>query len=278
LTDETFNSAKAASDYPLVSVLFVTYKRFDLLERAVHSFLRNTFYPRLEIVIADDGSGSEIQDKIRQLPADVFALSPVNQGLGPNNNNGLKHCTGKYILMIQDDWQCFGPRDYLRNAVGVMEANPTVGTINFCGAPHPPDLNQELAGCDNPPCYLTPKPHDNPQKEEFLYSDQPHLISREAQDFIGQYISHRHIENSENDYCARWKAQSKYSAAMFPDYYRKVFVEFDTRRSFRTSRARYRVGVYLQPLKPYLPKAVIKVGKAIVLKSIYGLEKLRIVR
>ncbi|MBV8630521.1 MAG: glycosyltransferase family 2 protein [Silvibacterium sp.] len=278
MTDSNPDRMPDASDLPLVSVLFVTYKRFDLLERAVHSFRRNTSYPKLEVVIADDGSGPEIQDQIRKLPADVFALSPVNQGLGPNNNNGLKHCTGKYILMIQDDWGCFGPPDYLLNAVRVMEANPTVGTINFCGAPHPADLNQRLAGSENPPCYLTPKPYDNPQKEEFLYSDQPHLISREAQDFIGPYIYHRHIENSENDYCARWKAQTRYSAAMFPDYYRKVFLEFDTSRSFRNSRARYRVGVYLQPLKPLLPKAVIKVGKAVVLKSIYGLEKLRIVR
>lgn len=277
MTDSKFDHV-SASEYPLVSVLFVTYKRVDLLERAVHSFRKNTSYPRLEVVIADDGSGPEIQARIRKLPADVFALSPVNQGLGPNNNNGIAHCSGKYILMIQDDWECFGPPDYLRNAVRVMEANPTVGTINFCGAPHPTDPKDKLAGSENPPCYLTPKPYDNPVKEEFLYSDQPHLILREAQDFIGPYIYHRYIENSENDYCARWKAQSKYSAAMFPDYYRKIFVEIDTSRSLRATRARYRVGTYLQPLKAYLPKPLVKVGKAVVLKSIYGLEKLRIVR
>ena len=82
------------------------------------------FLSALEVVIADDGSGPEIQAKIRTLPADVFALSPENQGLGPNNNNGIAHCKGKYILMIQDDWECFGPPDYLSNAVWVLEANP----------------------------------------------------------------------------------------------------------------------------------------------------------
>ena len=95
MTDSNFDRTSAPTDYPLVSVLFVTYKRVDLLEKAVHSFLKNTSYPRLEVVIADDGSGREIQDKIRTLPADVYALSPVNQGLGPNNNNGIAHCTGQ---------------------------------------------------------------------------------------------------------------------------------------------------------------------------------------
>ena len=159
-----------------------------------------------------------------------------------------------------------------------MEANPTVGTINFCGAPHSTDPKDKLAGSDNPPCYLTPKPYDNPVKEEFLYSDQPHLISREAQDFIGPYIYHRHIENSENDYCARWKAQSRVFSGDVP----RLLPEDLSRDRYEPEpshhRARYRVGTYLQPLTAYLPKPLVKVGKAVVLNSIYGLEKLRIVR
>ena len=90
------------SGYPLVSVLFITYKRVELLERSFRAFLGNTDYPNLETVIADDGSGAEIQRRVRTLPADVFALAPRNQGLGANNNNGLRHCSGKYILMIQE--------------------------------------------------------------------------------------------------------------------------------------------------------------------------------
>ena len=82
------------SEWPLVSALFITYKRFELLKETVESFRRNTDYPRLELVIADDGSGPEIQEQIRKLPADVFALLPKNRGLGANNNNGIEHCSG----------------------------------------------------------------------------------------------------------------------------------------------------------------------------------------
>ena len=86
----------ANRDHPLVSALFITYDRFDLLERAVYSFRENTEYSNLELVISDNGSPPEVQDKIRNLPADVFAFFPKNRGLGANNNNGIRNCSGKY--------------------------------------------------------------------------------------------------------------------------------------------------------------------------------------
>ena len=49
-------------EWPLVSVLFITYKRFDMLQKSFESFRRNTNYPRLELVIADDGSSTAFND------------------------------------------------------------------------------------------------------------------------------------------------------------------------------------------------------------------------
>jgi glycosyltransferase involved in cell wall biosynthesis len=269
-------------EWPLVSALFITYKRFDLLKQTVESFRRNTDYPRLELVIADDGSGPEIQAQIRTLPADVFTLSPKNRGLGANNNNGITHCNGKYILMIQDDWECRGPADYLTNAVAVFETNPQLGFINFAGAPHPPDLMQPLKGSDEP-CYVTPRPYEGSPREEFLYCDQPHLQSRASLDAIGPYIEDRDMEKCETDYNYRWKHQTSFLAAVFPGYYMKVFSNEGVaqRQSFRTTRFRYKVARFLLPAKPFLLKhasPVFKLGKALVQGSVSTLEKLRIVR
>jgi glycosyltransferase involved in cell wall biosynthesis len=267
---------------PLVSVLFITYKRFDMLKQTVESFLHNTSYPNLELVIADDGSGPEIQQKIRTLPVQVFALPPKNQGLGANNNQGLRLCTGKYILMVQDDWACQGPSDYLANAVSVMEANPQVGLINFASAPHPPDLNQPLKGSDEP-CYVTPVPYEDGLKEHFLYSDQPHIRSRAALEHVGYYIEDRDMEKCEIDYNHRWKMQTQFLTAVFPGYYMKVFNNEGVAQqvSFRTTRFRYKVATFLQPAKPFLQKhanPVFKFGKAFVQGSLRTLERLRIVR
>lgn len=263
---------------PLVSVLFITYKRIDHLERALRAFRENTDYPNLEIVIADDGSGAEIQSRIRMLPADVFALAAKNSGLGGNNNNGLRHCTGKYVLMIQDDWQCQGPPDYLSNAVAVLEANPRVGIINFAGGNHPPDLTQPLPGSGEP-CYVTPVPVLS-NKEEFLYSDQPHLQSREALEFMGNYYEDRSIGRAEIDYSQRWERQSRFLTAVFPDYYMRVFSNEgeDPAMSFRHQELGYRVDRALLPIANLLKKncwPLFKLGRASVRSTVALIEKMR---
>jgi len=268
-------------DHPLVSVLFITYKRIDLLESALRAFRKNTDYPNLEIVIADDGSGAEIQRRIRMLPADVFALSPKNSGLGANNNNGLRHCTGKYILMIQDDWRCQGPPDYLANAVAVFEANPQVGIINFAGGNHPPDLTQPLPGSSGP-CYVTPTPVVS-NKEEFLYSDQPHLQSRDALEFVGDYYEDRNIGRAETDYSQRWERQNRFLTAVFPNYYMRVFSNEgeDPAMSFRHQELGHRVDRALLPIANLLRKncrPLFKLGRTSVRSTVALIEKMRAVR
>jgi glycosyltransferase involved in cell wall biosynthesis len=268
------------SPFPLVSVLFITYKRFEMLEQSLCRFRENTDYPNLQLVIADDGSGPDIQAKIRTLPADIFALMPKNRGLGANNNNGLRHCTGKYILMIQDDCICRGPRDYLRNTVLVMEANPGVGIVNYCGAPHPIDESRMLAG-GTEPCYVTPRAYENAAQEYFLYTDQPHVISRAALEHVGYYLELRDMEECERDYNRRWRDQSRFATAVMPGYYKKLYVHQGVEQSFRTSRFRYRVQRALQPLKPALESvspALFRRAKSFVNWTLRGMERIRMVR
>lgn len=266
------------NEWPLVSALFITYKRFHHLERAVLAFREHTDYPNLEIVIADDGSPEEIQRQIRTLPADVFALLPKNCGLGANNNNGLRHCSGKYVLMIQDDWICQGPPRYLRDAVAVMEANPKVGIINFAACLHPPDLKQQLKGSIEP-CFVTPKPLEGLATEQFLYSDQPHLRTRKIEEVVGYYLEDRDMERCEMDFSNRWKHQTQFLTAIFPGYHHKAFVNpMEAKESFRLNRFRYRVARALQPLKDFIPKPLVGVARNCVLWPIYLMERLRIIR
>lgn len=267
------------SEAPLVSVLFITYKRFDLLKRAVEQFRANTEYPNLEIVIADDGSVPEVQEKIRGLGADRFALPRQNKGLGANFNQGLALCNGKYVLLIQDDWICHGPPEYLAEAVRIFESNSDLGLINFAGAAHPPDISRRLPG-SNEPCYLTPEPLKGPIKY-FLYSDQPHLQSRTAIDWVGPYLESKDMEQCETDYNYRWQQQTRFTTAVFPGYYHKVFVDEGQQHSFRTTRIRYRVHNALLPMKSFLLRyapALFTGGKAAIERTLCFLERRGILR
>ncbi|MGC2161911.1 MAG: glycosyltransferase family A protein [Silvibacterium sp.] len=264
--------------FPLVSALFITWRRFDLLKPTVESFLRNTNYPNLELVIADDGSEPAVQALIRTLPAQHFSLPPSHRGLGANNNNGLGLCTGKYIFMIQDDWLCHGPSDYLRNTVAVLEANPDVGIINFAGAPHPPDYTLPLNGSAEA-CYVTPIPFQASTTEQFLYSDQPHIQTRAALDSIGPYKEDRDMEACEIDYNYRWGNQKLFGTAVFPAYYMRVFTNEGEARSFRTNLLRYRVQRALLPLKPALEgfsPVLFQRAKSIVQWTIRRIERMRL--
>jgi glycosyltransferase involved in cell wall biosynthesis len=270
------------SEWPLVSVLFITWRRFDLLKPTVESFLRNTDYPNLELVIADDGSGPEMQKLIRMLPAQRFALMEKHRGLGANNNNGLAQCSGSYILMIQDDWLCHGPRDYLANTIAVLEINPEVGIINFAGAPHPPDLNRQLKGSSEP-CFVTPRPYEDGCKEYFLYCDQPHIRSRAALESIGAYIEDLDMEQCEIDYNHRWQRQTRFLTAVFPAYFMHVFSnEGEAQgRSHRLNKFRHRVQRPLTPAARWLRQncqLIYLAGRWSVKTGIRFLEKLRLVR
>jgi glycosyltransferase involved in cell wall biosynthesis len=263
-----------AAGRPLVSVLFLTYKRLDLLKNSIERFRAYTDYPNLELVIADDGSSPAIQSEIRRLPGDRFALRRHNKGLGANFNQGLALCSGKYILVIQDDWMCSGPPDYLAQAVNVFESNPDLGLINFAGAAHPPDFSMPLGGGDEL-CYRTPEPRGGPI-EYFLYSDQPHLQSRAAVDYVGPYLESRDMEECETNYNRRWKDQNRFHTAVFPAYYMRVFSNVGEQHSFRTTRLRYKVHKALLPVKPFMTQHMpffFGVGKAAVERTLRFFER-----
>jgi glycosyltransferase involved in cell wall biosynthesis len=266
---------------PLVSVLFITYKRLDLLRMSLAAFRRNTDYPNLEVIIADDGSGPEIQAQIRTLGADVYALAPTNRGLGANNNNGIQHCSGKYILMIQDDWECCGPADYLRNTIHVMESNPAVGLVNYCGEPNPIDEARPLGGSDE--YCIASKACGEGLNGYVRYSDQPHVASRAATEHVGYYAEDRRMDEGEceEDYHRRWRNQTKFISAVFPKYYMRTYANRGVEQSFRTSRFRHRIDRKLIPVAEYLKqhfRPLYWMGRRSLRTSVRILERLHLVR
>jgi glycosyltransferase involved in cell wall biosynthesis len=242
-------------------VLFVTYKRIHLLERTLNSFREHTDYPNLELVVTDDGSPAEMQDRIRRLGFDKCVFAPGNRGMGANANAGLAVCCGKYILFLQDDWECAGPDRYLRDAVAVMEANPHIGLLKFYGKRHL--QAQVLTGTENA-CYQIRK-DDAPGPGGYcLYSDTPHLKSRASLSDLGLYREGCGMEQCEIDYDDRFSRQDRHAAAFFPEYYNRVFAHIGEAESFRKSslgyRAHHRLAGWALPIKQACP-ALYEAGR-----------------
>lgn len=90
-----------------VTVLITTYMRARLLERCIHSALKQD-YEDFEILIIDDGSTDGTQDLLkefkRQHPNILdYRTKKINAGLVDSRNLGVQNAKGEVISFLDDD-------------------------------------------------------------------------------------------------------------------------------------------------------------------------------
>ena len=119
----------------LVSVIIPTYNRPDYLREAVESVFAQT-YPRIEILIIDDGS---VADGVRTRSVLKPYLSPdlqspkvtylyqKNSGLVSAVNRGLGLARGEYIQRLDDDDRLLPEK--ISRSVELFRACPEVGLV-----------------------------------------------------------------------------------------------------------------------------------------------------
>jgi GT2 family glycosyltransferase len=99
---------------PLVSVIIPVFNRAWILRRAVESVLAQD-YPRLELIVVDDGSTDEtprLLDKLRMEFEDGRAAAELrdfvilrqeNRGVSAARNRGLREARGEWIALLDSD-------------------------------------------------------------------------------------------------------------------------------------------------------------------------------
>lgn len=112
---------------PFVSVLMPVYNAQDYVGNAIESILNQT-YKKFEFIIVDDCSTDntlKILKKYSKKDSRIKIIeNKINSKPAVSLNNGLKVCTGKYIVrMDADDWSY---PDRIEKQVQYMEANPEI--------------------------------------------------------------------------------------------------------------------------------------------------------
>ncbi len=98
---------------PLVSVILISYKKFEGIFQVLDSILNQT-YPRLELIWQDDGSPdfAKYEDRIRKYikchqkeNIENVVISHLEQNLGTsrNVNAGIRLAKGKYVKLATTD-------------------------------------------------------------------------------------------------------------------------------------------------------------------------------
>ena len=113
-----------AEDWPLVSVIIPSRDRFDLISKILNGLMQETDYPRLEIIVVDNGSTDpEVLDLYarhrRSTPgfrAMVFE-EPFN--FSRSVNRGLATASGSMLLILNNDVEVL-ESDWLKEMVSCM--------------------------------------------------------------------------------------------------------------------------------------------------------------
>ncbi len=89
---------------PLISVIIPTSNRSNLVLKAVHSVLRQS-YSNLECIIVNDGSIDDTPAVVKQLTDDrlIFLQHDTCRGASAARNTGIAHSKGKFIAFLDDD-------------------------------------------------------------------------------------------------------------------------------------------------------------------------------
>ena len=90
---------------PLISVIVPVYNVLTYLEQCLES-LRKQSYPKLEIILIDDGSndGSGVYcDEFAKKDPRFRVIHQNNQGLSAARNRGIQEAKGQYITFVDSD-------------------------------------------------------------------------------------------------------------------------------------------------------------------------------
>jgi hypothetical protein len=87
---------------PMLSVIIPVHNGARFLAEAVGSVLAQD-YPRIEIIVVDDGSTDEIEAAVRALPVDVRFIRQHNTGAAGARNRGFREASGEVLAFLDVD-------------------------------------------------------------------------------------------------------------------------------------------------------------------------------
>jgi len=112
---------------PTVSVIIVNYNGEELLDDCLGSLGRQT-YQDFEIVFVDNGSHDNSLARANHLCPGIRCVKlQHNTGFAGGNNEGFRHATGSYIVLLNNDTEA-DPR-FLEELVQAAERRPEIGMV-----------------------------------------------------------------------------------------------------------------------------------------------------
>ncbi len=112
---------------PRVSIIIVNWNGREHLPVCLDSLQQQTFRD-FETILVDNGSTDGSLELIRERYPWVRLIElPTNSGFSGGNNEGLRHASGEYIVVLNNDTET--EPGWLAELVRVADANPRAGQV-----------------------------------------------------------------------------------------------------------------------------------------------------
>lgn len=114
------------TDHPLVSILILNWNGAQILKQCLDSVHKTTYNP-VEIVLVDNGSTDNSLIVAAAYPHVKIVQAGKNLGYAGGNNLGFRHCTGNYVVTLNNDIEV--EPDWLNEPVRLFEKDQDIGII-----------------------------------------------------------------------------------------------------------------------------------------------------
>lgn len=117
--------AKKEASKPLVSIVVLNWNGLEDTKECIAA-IRKLEYPNYELVVVDNGSRTDSKEYLSKLEDIIYVDNPVNRGFTGGHIDGLKHCSGEFVLLLNND-AVIKP-DYLTKALEAFD-DPKVAVV-----------------------------------------------------------------------------------------------------------------------------------------------------
>ena len=113
----------------LLSVVIVTHNHEQYIEKCIESLIPEVKQVNGEIIVVDNLSDDDSAAIAQKYPSVKVLINDKRRGFSENNNAGMSHAQGQYILLINPDTEILSGA--LKKLIAFMDNHPHVG---MCGA------------------------------------------------------------------------------------------------------------------------------------------------
>lgn len=210
-----------------VTLLITHYNRSHSLGNLLSS-IENLHCSFDEVIVTDDGSKPEHLAKVLELQAQYdFRLltTPVNKGLGNNNNKGQDAVKSEYTLYVQEDFipKPIFPELFIKS-MKIMRSDPEMDIIRFYSYFSYPFLkpyDEDFSLLD-----FHPEPWYANHRKFYFYSDHPHVRRSNFFEKFGRY--QEGITGDRTDFRMSLSFVQKKAKGLFYTKFNEVFDQQNT--------------------------------------------------